>query len=82
MPQKIKEFSRLPLNNDYVFKRVFTYEGNEDLLRDFLEAILNIRIQKIEVQNPELPKNYKEEKRGTLDIKVQLNKNTIIDVEM
>lgn len=82
MPQKIKEFSRLPLNNDYVFKRVFAYEGNEDLLRDFLEAILNIRIQKIEVQNPELPKNYKEEKKGTLDIKVQLNENTIIDVEM
>lgn len=82
MPQKIKEFARLPLNNDYVFKRVFAYEGNEDLLRDFLEAILNISIQKIEVQNPELPKNYKDEKKGTLDIKVQLNQNTIIDVEM
>lgn len=82
MPQKIKEFARLPLNNDYVFKRVFAYEGNEDLLRDFLEEILNISIQKIEVQNPELPKNYKDEKKGTLDIKVQLNQNTIIDVEM
>lgn len=82
MPQKIKEFSRLPLNNDYVFKRVFAYQGNENLLKDFLEAILNIQIQKIEVQNPELPKNYKEQKKGTLDIKVQLNENTIIDVEM
>lgn len=82
MPQKIKEFPRLPLNNDYVFKRIFSHEGNENILKDFLEAILDIKIQKIEVQNPELPKNYKEEKKGTLDIKVQLNENTIIDVEM
>lgn len=82
MPQRIKELTRLPLNNDYVFKRVFTYEGNEDILKDFLEAILHIKIQKIEVQNPELPKNYKEEKKGTLDIKIQMNENTLIDVEM
>lgn len=82
MPQKIKEITRLPLNNDYVFKRVFAHEGNEDILKDFLEAILHIKIQKIEVQNPELPKNYKEEKKGTLDIKIQLNENTLIDVEM
>ena len=67
MPQKIKELPRLPLNNDYVFKRVFAHKENEDILKDFLEAILHIEIQKIEVQNPELPKNYKEEKKGTLD---------------
>lgn len=82
MPQKINKLSRLPLTNDYIFKRVFACEGSEDILKDFLEAILNIDIQKIEVQNPELPKNNKEEKRGILDIKVQLNENTIIDVEM
>lgn len=82
MPQKIKELARLPLNNDYVFKRVFAHKGNEDILKDFLEAILHIKIQKIEVQNPELPKNYKEEKKGILDIKIQMNENTLIDVEM
>lgn len=82
MPQKITKLSRLPLTNDYIFKRVFACKGSEDILKDFLEAILNINIQKIEVQNPELPKNSKEEKRGILDIKVQLNENTIIHVEM
>lgn len=53
MPQKITKLSRLPLTNDYIFKRVFACKGSEDILKDFLEAILNINIQKIEVQNPE-----------------------------
>ena len=82
MPQRIENFSRLPLTNDYIFKRIFAHEGNEDILKDLLEAILNIQIQSINVQNPELLKNNKEEKRGILDIKVELNNNTIIDVEM
>ncbi len=51
MVRKNKEIYRLPLTNDYVFKRVFAKEGNEDILKDFLEAILDIEIQKIEVQN-------------------------------
>lgn len=25
-------FSLLPIKNDYVFKRIFSYEGNEDVL--------------------------------------------------
>jgi len=82
MAQNMQTCSRLPLTNDYVFKRIFACEGNEDILKDFLEAVLNLNIQKIEVQNPELPKEFKNEKRGILDIKVLLNENTVIDVEM
>ena len=48
----------LPLSSDIVFKRVFSREGTEDILKDFLEAILNIKIKKVEVKNPELPKIY------------------------
>ena len=44
---------KLPLTNDYVFKRVFAYEGNENVLKDFLEAILNIKINKIQIKNPD-----------------------------
>ena len=77
-----KNIERLPLTNDYVFKRIFAQEGNESILKDFLEAILEIKIEKIEVQNPELPKTDINEKLGVLDIKVQINKNTIVDVEM
>ncbi|MCI8411778.1 MAG: hypothetical protein HFJ40_05030 [Clostridia bacterium] len=51
MTKQNEELSRLPLTSDYVFKRVFAKEGNEDILKDFLEAILDIEIQKIEVQN-------------------------------
>ncbi len=51
MPQKI---SKLPITNDYVFKRVFSYEGNEAILKDFLEAILNIKINKIQIKNPDM----------------------------
>ncbi len=72
----------LPLSSDIVFKRVFSREGTEDILKDFLEAILNIKIKKVEVKNPELPKNIYDEKAGVLDIKVEIDEQTICDVEM
>ena len=72
---------KLPLVIDYVFKRVFAYEGNEDVLADFLESILNVKIEKLEVKNPEMMKNSREEKLGVLDIKVETKEN-IIDLEM
>ena len=65
-----------------MFKRVFAKEGNENLLKDFLEAILKIEIESLEIQNPELPKDTKEGKIGVLDIKVQINKDSIVDIEM
>ena len=37
----------LPLSNDYVFKRIFGKGGNERILKSLLEAILEIKIQKI-----------------------------------
>ena len=57
---------KLPLVIDYVFKRVFAYKGNEDVLADFLESILNVKIEKLEVKNPEMMKNSREEKLGVL----------------
>ena len=77
-----KKFERLPITNDYIFKRVFAYEGNESILKDLLEAILKINIQKIQIKNPEIVPFTKEEKRGLLDIKVSLDNGTIIDIEM
>ena len=83
MIQKMnQQVDRLPLCSDYVFKRVFAKEGNENLLKDFLEAILKIDIESLEIQNPELPKDTKEGKIGVLDIKVQINKDSIVDIEM
>ena len=73
---------RLPLTNDYVFKRVFAKEGNEEILKDLLESILDTKIEKVEVKNPELPKDIFDQKAGILDVKVQIDKDKICDVEM
>lgn len=72
----------LPLTSDIVFKRVFSREGNEKILKSLLEAILDTEIQKVEVKNPQLPPNLNDSKAGILDIKVQIDDNTICDVEM
>ena len=80
--KKNNEFKRLPITNDYIFKRIFAYEGNESILKDLLEAILKINIQKIQIKNPEIVPFTKEEKSGLLDIKVKLDNGTIIDIEM
>ena len=73
---------RLDLKNDYVFKRIFAKPENNKELKELLEAILNIEIEKVEVKNPEITKNYADEKLGVLDIRAQINEDTIIDIEM
>ena len=67
---KLKEVDMLPLSNDYVFKRIFGKGGNEKILKSLLEAILKISIQKIEIKNPEIPKESIEEKFKTKKPKV------------
>ena len=72
----------LPLTSDYVFKRIFGQEENKQALKDFLESILEEEILKIEIKNPEIPKNFYDSKYGVLDLKVTLNDRSIVDVEM
>ena len=79
---RVGEKQRLPITNDYIFKRVFAYKGNESMLKDLLEAILEINIAKVKIKNPEIIPYTKEEKRGLLDIKVELENGTNIDIEM
>ena len=57
------ETKRLPITDDYIFKRVFAYKGNESVLKDFLEAILKKEIQKVTIKNPEIIPYEKGEKR-------------------
>ena len=73
----------LKLTNDFVFKKVFGKKGNESILKDFLEAILKIKIEKIEVRpEVELEKELIDEKTGILDIEAIVDEETIIDIEM
>ena len=73
---------RLPLTSDYVFKRIFAREENNSMLKDFLESILNIHINKVEVKNPELTPNMADEKLGILDLKLDIDNEKVVDVEM
>ena len=72
----------LPLSNDYVFKRIFGKGGNERILKSLLEAILEIKIQKIEIKNSEIPKESIKEKLSILDIKAEINEKIMLDIEM
>ena len=73
----------LNLTNDFVFKKVFGKKGNESILKDLLEAILKIKIKKIELQTEvELEKELIDDKTGVLDIEATIDDNTIIDIEM
>ena len=80
--KKIGEIERLPLTDDYIFKRVFAFEGNESVLKDLLEAILKKNIKKVEIKNPEIIPYEKDEKRGLLDIKAEIDNGTVLDIEM
>lgn len=73
---------KLPLTSDYVFKRIFGQEENKEGLKDFLESILKIKIQNIQINNPEIPKDFCDSKYGVLDLKVTLDNEIIINVEM
>ena len=69
--------------NDVIFKNLFSAKRNEDLLVDFLESILQIKIDKIETQKEVEPEIHNiEEKQGRLDIKATVNDELIVDVEM
>ena len=61
----------LPLTDDYIFKRVFAYKGNESVLKDFLEALLKIEIKGIKITNPEIIPYEKGEKRVIKIFKVR-----------
>ncbi len=71
------------LTEDYIFKRVFGKKGNEDILKDLLESILEIKIEQIEViVGSEIEKEKIKEKIGIIDLKATINKETTVDIEI
>ena len=76
------EIKLLPITEDFTFKRVFSYEGNEDVLIDLLEEILEIKIKWVKVKNPEILPRKKGDKKAILDIKAEIDDGSIIDIEM
>ena len=76
------EIIRIPATRDYMFKNLFGINGKEENLRNLLQAILKIKIKSVEIQNPELKRNYQKDKKGVLDVRAKLADGTICFIEM
>lgn len=74
------------LKIDYAFKLIFGKEGNEPILIAFLNAALKRpqenRITGITLLNPEINKEYKEDKKSILDIRAVTVAGTQVNVEI
>ncbi len=71
------------LKNDVIFKTFFSRKGNEVCLIDFLEALLEVKIETIKIeQEVNLGRFSPEEKTGSLDIQAILNDGVVVDIEM
>ena len=74
---------KLTLKRDFAFTRLFSKKGNESFLIDFLESILEIKINDIQViPEARLLSTSESNKFGTLDLKVTTDNGIIINVEM
>ena len=76
------EIVRVPATKDFMFKNLFGVNGREENLKGLLEAILKTKIENIQIQNPELPRDYQEAKLGILDIRAKLGDGIIAAIEM
>ena len=70
--------------NDYVFKRIFGFVGNEDITKGLLNAILdNVKIQSLTLDCKEiLEQDLKTDKFGVLDIRAVIDNSIQCDIEM
>lgn len=72
----------ISLKEDIAFKEFF---ANEEVLKQFIHEVLGIqkeKIRKVKIVSPFLRRSLKREKLGILDILVELNDDTKIDLEM
>ena len=80
---KTKENKKYNLKNDIIFKTFFSRKGNEIFLIDFLEALLKIKIEEIQVKEEvNLETLAVEEKGGRLDLQAKLNDGIIVNIEL
>ncbi len=69
--------------NDYVFKRLFGYKGNENITRSLIKAVTGIEFEEIDLKyTPILERDLLENKMGILDVRVVANECNNINLEM
>ena len=82
MTNKLRNRYEATLLNEYIFKRTFTKDNPNGILRDLLEAVLNVKIKNVQVLNAEIPKDILDERGSVLDIRAELDNTKIVDIEM
>ena len=63
--------------NDFIFKRLFGYEGNEEITKNLVSNIIGEEIKTLEFKNPYLLRETKDDKEEILDIKASLNNDIL-----
>ena len=73
----------LKVSNDVVFQMIFGKVGNENITKNLLEKILQIKIKQISLdRNKRMQLDTLNDKIGRLDIKAELDDGTIVHIEM
>lgn len=68
---------------DIVFKKIFGSRGNEGILKDFLESILDIEIKSVSLDlATELLPDFENGKEARIDVRTSLHDGTQVNVEM
>src|SRR5690554_6675027 len=72
---------------DFVFKQIFGSENNTDILIAFLNSVFKTKgtkdeIVKVKIENPEIEKEWEDDKYSRLDIKARTNDNSRINIEI
>jgi len=68
---------------DYVFKRIFSHDGSEDVTKDLLESVIQRKISNLELnKNPILEKDLADDKVGILDIRAKIDGSINCNIEM
>ena len=69
--------------NDIVFKRIFGKRGNEEILKSFLESILDVKITDLTLdQNTEILPEIATGKLSRVDVLARLGDGTLVDIEI
>jgi predicted transposase/invertase (TIGR01784 family) len=71
--------------SDLIFKLIFSDRRNNDILKDFLQSVLDLpesEYDRIEIVDPHLKPETPSDKMGILDVKLHLTSGKIVDIEI
>ena len=77
------ELKPLSATNDFVFRKVFS--GNMSVLKEFLKTVLDLPAEEykdLEIIDPNLGRDFIEDKLGILDIKLTTVSGKVLNIEV